>query len=43
MLSLGILNKLDEKEKHSSKKGAYLYIFDKDNYDRLETEGMKFI
>jgi ADP-ribose pyrophosphatase YjhB (NUDIX family) len=43
MLSLGILNKLDEKEKHSSKKGAYLYIFDKDKYDRLETEGMKFI
>jgi ADP-ribose pyrophosphatase YjhB (NUDIX family) len=43
MLSLGILNKLNEKEKHSSKKGAYLYIFDKDKYDRLETEGMKFI
>lgn len=43
MLSLGILNKLNEKEKHSSKKGAFLYIFDKAKYDKLEYEGMKFI
>src|SRR5690606_35623684 len=29
ILSLGILKKLDEKEKGSSKKGAFLYVFDR--------------
>jgi len=43
MLSLGIFHKLNEKEKLSSKKGAFLYVFDKEKYDRLAHEGMKFI
>lgn len=43
VLSLGILNKLDEKEKESSRKGAFYYIFDKDKYGRLHQEGVKFI
>lgn len=43
LLSLGILNKLTEKEKSSSKKGAFYYVFDEENYKRLEHEGIKFI
>lgn len=43
ILSLGILNKLDEKEKGSSRKGAFYYIFDKQRYKELEHEGLKFI
>jgi hypothetical protein len=43
ILSLGILRKLDEKEKGSSKKGAYLYIFDRKRYEKLAHEGLKFV
>jgi hypothetical protein len=43
ILGLGILNKLDEKDKETSRKGAYYYVFDRDKYKRLEHEGMKFI
>ncbi|HEX5169673.1 MAG TPA: NUDIX domain-containing protein [Cyclobacteriaceae bacterium] len=43
ILSLGILRKLNEKEKHSSKKGAFLFVFDKEKYLQLEHEGMRFI
>src|SRR6187402_2929434 len=43
ILSLGILNKLNEKEKESSRKGAFYYVFDRDKYSRLDHEGMKFI
>lgn len=43
MLSLGILNKLSEKEKESSRKGAFYYIFDKAKYAKLHQEGVKFI
>ena len=43
VLSLGILNKLNEKEKESSRKGAFYYVFDRDKYDKLDHEGMKFI
>ncbi len=43
VLSLGILNKLKEKEKESSKKGAFYYTFDKTKYKRLENEGVRFI
>ncbi|MDQ3535912.1 MAG: NUDIX hydrolase [Bacteroidota bacterium] len=38
--SLGILTKLDEKEKESSRKGAYYYTFDKEIYNKLEYEGI---
>lgn len=43
VLSLGILNKLDEKEKESSRKGAFYYVFDKGKYSKLHQEGVKFI
>ena len=43
ILSLQIFKKLDEKEKASSKKGAYYYVFDKVKYKKLEKEGVSFI
>lgn len=43
ILSLGILNKLNEKEKESSRKGAFYYVFDRSKYNKLEHEGMKFL
>jgi 8-oxo-dGTP diphosphatase len=43
ILSLGILNKLTEKEKESSRKGAFYYVFDKGKYRKLHQEGVKFI
>jgi 8-oxo-dGTP diphosphatase len=43
ILSLGILNKLTEKEKESSRKGAFYYVFDKGKYKKLHQEGVKFI
>jgi ADP-ribose pyrophosphatase YjhB (NUDIX family) len=43
ILSLGILRKLNEKERHSSKKGAFLFIFDRAKYQQLEHDGVKFI
>ncbi|MEJ1239458.1 NUDIX domain-containing protein [Chryseolinea sp. T2] len=43
ILALGILNKLSEKEKESSRKGAFYYVFDRDKYSKLAHEGMKFI
>src|SRR5664279_1238199 len=35
ILSMGILEKLEEKEKETSKKGAWYYKFNEDNYKRL--------
>ena len=43
ILSLSILNKLNEKEKETSRKGAFYYVFDRSKYNKLEHEGMKFI
>jgi len=43
ILSLGILNKLKEKEKESSRKGAFYFMFDKAKYKKLENEGVRFI
>lgn len=34
ILELGILKKLDEKEKTSSRKGAYLFVFEKNKYEK---------
>jgi len=42
ILSMGILEKLDEKEKETSKKGAYYYKFNEDRYDRLTQNGFYF-
>src|SRR4249920_657097 len=35
ILSLNILKKLSEKEKESSRKGAFYYVFDRDKYGKL--------
>lgn len=43
ILALGILNKLNEKEKESSRKGAFYFVFDKNKYGKLHQEGVKFI
>ncbi|MEJ7644532.1 MAG: NUDIX domain-containing protein [Chryseolinea sp.] len=43
MLSLGILNKLNEKEKASSRKGAFYYVFDSNKYGKLQSNGIKLI
>ncbi|HOX83000.1 MAG TPA: NUDIX domain-containing protein [Chryseolinea sp.] len=43
ILALGILNKLNEKEKESSRKGAFYYVFDKNKYSKLQHEGLKFL
>lgn len=43
MLSLGILNKLNEKEKESSRKGAFYYVFDTVKYQKLHSNGVRFI
>jgi ADP-ribose pyrophosphatase YjhB (NUDIX family) len=43
ILSLDILHKLDEKDKETSRKGAYYYIFDQKKYKELEKEGVKLI
>jgi len=43
ILDIGILNKLDEKERESSKKGSFYYVFDEKKYKQLDREGMKLI
>jgi ADP-ribose pyrophosphatase YjhB (NUDIX family) len=43
ILSLDVLNKLDEKEKESSRKGAFYYVFDKERYSKLQHEGLSFL
>jgi 8-oxo-dGTP diphosphatase len=42
ILSMNLLQKLDEKEKKTSKKGAFLYRFDKRKYGRLVEKGFHF-
>lgn len=42
LLSLNILIQLKEKDKTSSKKGAYLYEFDYLKYRKLKNKGFKF-
>ncbi|MDR0349249.1 MAG: NUDIX domain-containing protein [Tannerella sp.] len=39
---MDILEKLDEKDKSSSKRGAYYYKFNKEKYDRLLEDGCYF-
>lgn len=39
ILSTGLLERLDSKDKSTSKKGAYLYRFNKQKYTQLQTEG----
>lgn len=42
ILSMGILKKLEEKDKTSSKKGAFLYQFDQSKYQELSAQGINF-
>jgi len=42
ILSINILEKLDEKDKNSSRKGAYYYRFIKEKYDQLIQQGFNF-
>lgn len=42
ILSMNILEKLEEKDKSSSKKGAYLYRFDQAKYEELSAKGINF-
>lgn len=42
ILSMGFLDKLEEKDKSSSKKGAFLYRFNQEKYDQLVAEGFYF-
>ncbi len=43
ILSMEVLTQLNEKDKVSSKRGAYLYKFDKDKYDYLIKNGSYFV
>jgi ADP-ribose pyrophosphatase YjhB (NUDIX family) len=43
ILSLNVLKKLTEKEKESSRKGAFLFVFDKKKYQQLNKQGLKFL
>ncbi|MFY0252341.1 NUDIX hydrolase [Chitinophaga sp. 30R24] len=42
ILSLDVMEKLDEKDKTSSKKGAHLYRFDPEKYEALKRKGLVF-
>jgi ADP-ribose pyrophosphatase YjhB (NUDIX family) len=42
ILSFGVLTKLEEKDTESSKKGAFLYKFDKEKYERMLESGGQF-
>ncbi|MFZ5970350.1 MAG: NUDIX hydrolase [Bacteroidota bacterium] len=41
--ALGVLKRLTEKEKTSSRKGAFFYVFDRKKYQRLARQGMRLI
>ena len=42
LTSMDILEKLEEKDKSSSKKGAFYYRFNKEKYDQLIQQGLHF-
>jgi 8-oxo-dGTP diphosphatase len=42
ILRMGILEKLDEKETQTSKKGAFYYRYNKDKYENLKLDGFYF-
>jgi len=42
ILTMNILEKLDEKDKLNSKKGAFLYQFDRQKYQKLQEKGILF-
>jgi len=42
VLAMGLLDKLDEKEKETSKKGAFYYKFNTEKYEELLQKGVNF-
>ncbi len=42
VLSLNVLIKLEEKDKSTSRRGAFLYKFDKRKYEKLQESGFNF-
>jgi 8-oxo-dGTP diphosphatase len=42
LLTMDILEKLEEKDKNTSKKGAFYYKYDKEKYDQLIQQGLHF-
>jgi hypothetical protein len=42
LLAMGLLEKLNEKEKETSKKGAFYYQFNKTKYEELLERGFNF-
>lgn len=42
LLSMGLLEKMDEKEKETSKKGAFYYKFNQKKYEELIQKGFNF-
>ena len=42
VLAMGLLDKLDEKEKETSKKGAFYYKFNTEKYEELFQKGVNF-
>lgn len=43
ILALNLLKKLEEKEKESSRKGAFFFVFDKKKYEQLNKKGLTFL
>ncbi|HEX3025272.1 MAG TPA: NUDIX domain-containing protein [Chitinophagaceae bacterium] len=43
ILSLGVLKKLKEKDKETSKKGSFYYVFIREKYTHFANENFKFI
>ena len=43
ILAMKILHKLQEKEKSSSRKGAFYYEFDENRYEELVSQGFNFL
>lgn len=43
ILAMNVLKKLNEKDKSTSRKGAFLYQFDKKKYEKLLEEGFNFL
>jgi hypothetical protein len=41
-LSMNLLDKLEEKDKENSKKGAFYYKFNKEKYEQLTSRGFIF-
>ncbi len=42
LLAMNLLDKLNEKDKENSKKGAFLYRFNKERYEQLTSLGLSF-